>query len=553
MLDSVRIPSLHIALSFLLLVASSAACQRVAEAQPDPTNLIPGLSSTAPNYWCTWGAQNYAVDAATAQDATDHSRLAADLTEESVFGENGWAKAFPKVRNDLYLLFDLGWDVPSGTAFTKAHWKLGTQVVATDKFPSCTGSPAERLRKLNALSRRAGWRGAGIWIAAQAYGDGRGGVMLHQAEVERFFRERLRWSHQAGIGYWKIDYGSRSNFEFRRMVARLASQIAPELIVENARGSCPLNDVVCPWEEKLSSHNSGQFRRWGDGAVLSDSVQIAAFSQVFRTYDITARFSTETTLDRVAQILAILGPDPKARGMLNCEDEPYIAAALGLTMGIMRHPRWMSEKDLGIEYDPRDFRHRIDEVTRAVRWQRIAPAFAAGGTPVKLDAVRLDDSWAFAKGETWADWVIGQKIIQGAPARVSRGMKLAKVSGSDVPFVISSRNPNGAVSVATLPRLDSNRGFFFPLADVALDLDSTADPLGVFGRYRTLTLRIPRPRTPLRILAQDLAGDSAQDITAMVEIRGNEIVIPGDVIDRVGRSAAEPGDVSDPGLVLRMH
>ncbi len=544
---------LYTAVLFLLLVASVATCLGSGEAPRSPTSLIPEVSSTTPNYWCTWGAQNYAVDAATAQDAMNHSRLAADLTEERVFGENGWAKAFPKARKDLYILFDLGWDVPIGTVFDHVRWNLGSQVVSADKFPSCTGSPVERLRKLNALARRAGWRGAGIWIAAQAYGDGRDGAMLSQTAVERFFRERLRWSHQAGIGYWKIDYGSRNNPQFRRMVTRLSSQIAPELIVENARGSCPLNDVVCPWEEKLSSHDSGKFQTWGDGAVLNESVEIAAFSQAFRTYDITAQFSTETTLDRVAQTLAALAADAKARVILNCEDEPYIAAALGLSMGIMRHPRWMSGKDLGIEYDPRNFRQRIDEVTRAVRWQRIAPAFAAGGTRVSLDAKRLDDSWVFAKGETWADWVIGQRIIQGAPARVSRGMKLVEVSGSDAPFAISSRNPNGAVSVATLPRLDSNRGFFFPLADVALDLDTTGDPLGVFGRYRTLTLRLPQKGAQLRIVAQDLAGDSAEDITGMVEIRGNEIVIPGDVIDRVGRSAGEPGDVSDPGLVLRMY
>jgi hypothetical protein len=550
-LDTVRIPNFRTAVSlFLLLAVSAAWCEKSAEAQG---NLIPKAGATTPNYWCTWGSQNYAVDRETAHELMNHSRIAANLTEDRVFGVQGWAHAFGKARKDMYILFDLGWDVPSGTEFDHARWKLGSQVVAVDKFPSCTGTPMERLRKLNTLARRAGWRGAGIWIAAQALGDGRDRAMLPHAEVEKFFRERLKWSHEAGIGYWKIDYGSRNTAEFRRMVTRLAAQIAPELVVENARGSCPLNDVFCPWEEKLSSHNSGEFREWGDGSVLKDSAEIAAFSPVFRTYDITERFSTATTLDRVAQMLAVLAPNAEARGILNCEDEPYIAAGLGLAMGIMRHPQWKTEKDLGTEYDPRDFRLRIDEVIRAVRWQRIAPAFAAGGTVVSLDGKRLDDTWVFKKGETWADWVTGKKIVQGAPARVSRGMKLAAVSGGDAPFVISSRNPNGAVSVATLPRLEANRGFYFPLADVSLDLDTTSGPVGVFGHYKTLTLRIPHTASRLRILAQDLAGDTAQDITGIVEIRGNEIVIPGEVIDRVGTSAGEPGDVSDPGLVIRMY
>jgi hypothetical protein len=480
----------------------------------------------------------------------NHSVIAGALTEEHVFGNHGWATAFPKVRKDLYILFDLGWDVPAGTEFDHARWKLGSQIVAQDKFPCCTGTPVERLRKLNELSQRAGWRGAGIWIAAQAYGDGRDGDLLSQAQVEQFYRERLQWSREAGIGYWKIDYGSRNNADFRRMVVRLAAQIAPHLTIENARGSCPLNDEDCPWEPKLAAHHTGQFSAWGDQSVLDDSLRIASFSQVFRTYDITARFSTETTLDRVAQILARLAGNANAKGILNAEDEPYIAAALGTSMGIMRHPRWLGGEELGQNYDPRDFRHRIDEVTRAVRWQRIAPAFAEGGTQVTLDPRRLDDSWTFAKGETWAGWVIGKHVIQSAPARVARGMELPLVSGAEVPYVIASRNPNGAVSIATLPRLDAKRGYYFPLADVTVALGSADQPVGVFGHYKSLTLRDAGGRSGLRILAQDLAADSSVDITARVTFRGSDVVIPGTLIDAIGCSARSPGDVSDPGLVL---
>ena len=53
-----------------------------------------------------------------------------------------------------------------------------------------------------------------------------------------------------------------------------------------------------------------------------------------------------------------------------------------------------------------------------------------------------------------------------------------------------------------------------------------------------------------RVLAQDLAGDTPQDITRLVRVSGTRVTIPGTVIDRIGRSAATPGDKSDPGLVL---
>jgi hypothetical protein len=77
-------------------------------------------------------------------------------------------------------------------------------------------------------------------------------------------------------------------------------------------------------------------------------------------------------------------------------------------------------------------------------------------------------------------------------------------------------------------------------------------PVGVFGRYRSLTLRLSRAAAAFVVMAQDLAGDSARDITPEVKRHGNEITIPGRVIERIGLSAATPGDVSDPGLVLKL-
>ena len=147
-------------------------------------------------------------------DPKNHSVIADNLSEKLLFEEPGWAsRYFQKVRGDLYLLLDLGWDVPPGLQFDQERWRLGTLELAEAKFPSCKGSPAERLRQLNSLCKAAGWRGAGIWIPAQMPGDGKEGKLTDAASLEAYWRERARWSHQAGIEYWKVDYGARSGEE----------------------------------------------------------------------------------------------------------------------------------------------------------------------------------------------------------------------------------------------------------------------------------------------------------------------------------------------------
>ena len=53
-----------------------------------------------------------------------------------------------------------------------------------------------------------------------------------------------------------------------------------------------------------------------------------------------------------------------------------------------------------------------------------------------------------------------------------------------------------------------------------------------------------------RVLAQDLAGHEAIDISSMVQVRGKNLHLPGDVIRQIGLHSATPGDISAPGLVI---
>lgn len=513
-----------------------------------PRDLVPATPGTTPSYWCTWTAQGNRTSPGNTFGAdvdVPHDRIAEEVNERTVFGPDGWANTlYPKARGDLFLVFDVGWDVPSGDKFDKARWKLGKIEVAGDKFPCCAAPGAEGLRRLEEKTRAAGWRGAGLWIAAQAYGDGRDAALRPLAGVEGYFRERLRWSREAGIRYWKVDYGARhGDFAFRKLLTRLAAEEAPGLFVEHARGGGPVNDDNAPWDQG-AAHRSGRLRNWGDGAERRKSIEIVRFSPVFRTYDTIPPFSVPTTIDRVVEVLAALGGDASVTGLINCEDEPYIAAGLGLAMGIMRYP--MPAKP--------GFEPRTDEVTRAVRWQRLAPAFPVGAARSELSERALMDRWRFAKGDSWAAWLEGQELPQGAPAVSARGLPLPKVTTEDEPpFVVASRHPNGATAVATLPRRLVGRGEFLPHADVAVAVADPARPIGVFGEYRSLTLALPAGRSVRRVLAQDLAADAAVDVTSRVQLAPGRVIVPGELIARVGRAAQSKGDASGPGLVLQLE
>ena len=543
-------------LTSLILIVLCFSCHRQ-EAIQGSLNLVPDTLNSTPDYWCTWGAQNYASDTAAVLNSLSlgpHSVTAGYLTEERLFGEGGWSSAIPELlRQDLILLFDLGWDVHENENIINSNWKLGSLEVAEDKFPSCSGSRENRLRVLDSLVRHHGWKGTGLWLPAHPYHDQFSGIRMEEEDVRRFYESALVMCRNTGIRYWKIDYGYRGNdIGFRAMITELSEAIAPGLIIEHSRGSGPLNDEQCPWDTD-NYHATGSYRNWDDGRVLETAAEIAKVSHVLRTYDITQQLSIPTTLDRVSQILyELTGSD--AGVILNCEDEPYTGAVLGCALGILRHPGMIQME--GYDYDPFRFRNKVDEVLRAVRWHRIAPAWSAGLGEILLDSVRLHDSWCFRKGDAWATWVIGKEVVQTAPARVSRRLPLPEVkTDGEPPYVICSKHPNGAISVGTLPRISALHGITYPQADVSLQIDNPFVPIGIFGRYQSLKLEFAQTIVPeqVMVLAQDLASDKAMDITDQLRIQENYVYIPGELIIRVGLSSASEGDLSEPGMVMRIH
>jgi len=484
-------------------------------------SLVPKEPCSKPNYWCTWATQNYMYGQNLPDldpgvlEGDSGSRLAHNaMTEETLFGKSGWAaNFFPKIRKDLLFLLDDGWEV-GGTA---------TFELDTKKFPSFTGSSTDRLGKLNQSIRDAGWRSLGLWCRNTPGGDAD--------------RRLEALSQSAEIKYWKIDIGDPS---FN--LVRLRNEIHIPLTLEHVHGEWPVNG---DWKK------DGRFgsQPWG-----SIRMEILRHTDVYRTYDVTSILSLPTTLDRVAEMLKGAEGHSEVRGLLNVEDEVYVAAAMGCTMGVMRHPlvgmRPGNDVDLFFN-GPRQTKRRMDEVVRALRWQRIAPPFSPGVGSVTLSDEVLTDSWNFERGQTWQNEIIGATVRQGAPACLARNIGLPSVKANgDRPFVFATRFPNGSVAIAAQERTQVSKGWYMPACDVTLGIGDAPGPYGIFGYFEDLTLASDRSFQGKRVLAQDLAGDEAIDISGMVQVRGKNLYIPGKVIRRIGLHKATPGDLSAPGLVV---
>jgi hypothetical protein len=440
----------------------------------------------------------------------------ANLNENELFKPTGWANLYPKVRGDLVLLFDDGY-YPGGNM----------QALQLDpkKFPSyASSSPEATLEHLNNDLKKAGWRGLGLWTRGVGNDDAAN-------------REKVEWSRDAGVLYWKIDTGDEGG-KYKKIV----QEIAPQLTLEYAIGTRPFN-------------------RGPQGRVDADygskRLPLLQMADVVRIYDRDQPLSLPTSIDRIASLLQVSADKPDAKAIINCEDEVYLGAALGCSVGIFRTPyvglRPSGDMDIYMG-GPKHPKLCTDEVTRAIRWHRVAPPYSANIGPVNVDTTILSDSWKFSQGDSWDQGPNGKIDSQSAPARVSRGLPLPIVNAEgDVPWVLASRNPNGALTVAALGRITPEKGYYIPKADIQVQAGAFPPAIGIFGSYKSLTLIFDQPIDGKKIFAQDLAGEEAQDITSQVTIQGAQLTIPGDLIDKVGLAAAGPGDKSDPGLIMVMQ
>ncbi|MBC7959340.1 MAG: hypothetical protein H7X94_05695, partial [Vallitaleaceae bacterium] len=326
----------------------------------------------------------------------------------------------------------------------------------------------------------------------------------------------------------------------------LGKEVAPSLLIEHARNCGPLNDDECPWDTPLIKR-SGLFKEWGEGNNLKKTIEFVEFSEIFRTYDVSVSLTVPSTLDRVVELFNAYSETGNGC-LLNCESEPFIGAVLGCAIGVMSS---MYQNNIVTSQVTDGKNFMLEQFIRAVRWQRIAPAWGVGIGKSCLDTNYLSDNWDFRKGSDWVDYFGVKLVKQLAPARVSRGMELPEVdlSGDEAPYVICSKHPSGAISVASLPRINVESGRYYPKASVELTVAEINKPIGIFGKYERVTLNLQGALIESQtIWAQDLMKEEAIDITSRVALEGNRFTISGKLLEEL---CSTTDDIDDaPGVVL---
>jgi hypothetical protein len=498
-------------------------------------NLIPNQSEKSLSYWCSWHTQNivamidntdkFPADIATAMKSGENGAMGARMmmNEDLIFGSNGYAHQYAEVRGDMYLMLDDGWDVDYGINPDAAKCKFGSLIMSEERFPSVKGkSPAQRLKLINDKAKAFGWRGIGIWVAAQRSAEDYE-APFGEADLP-YWRERILWSREAGVEYWKVDWGTQQdNHHFRRTLTELGRELYPQLVIEHATCMAPLNAFE-------HGDPAGEGRYESMSGVAAHAKEGTSYSEVYRSYDVLNAMAVPTTLDRLAWLLKW------SRGYVNGEDECTVNAALGCSIGVMR-----SHYCRVIQNEADDDRGwRLDEVTAAIRWQRLAPAFA--GTNLECSEEILFDHRYYHRGDSWTGWVDEKEVRQGAPAVMARNLPVSsiRVDAEIKPFVAASLNPSGAYTVAALPRVVGKR--LFPRATLHCHVPAGVDTIGLFGANTDFCLHLAE--APAKVYVQSLIGDEALELTEGVE--GSTVTITADLAQKVfgGR------DHTAPALVL---
>ena len=493
------------------------------------------------NYYCTWSNQgnwNIPADApGTAQYMRDR------MGHDFLFAADGVLSAHPTdIRRDMLVVLDDGWDVapdtsPNGNGSAAL---FDSMIVDAEKFPEYEAlSPCDRLVALSARIRALGYAGLGLWVPSNYFEEeptADRATLLQKAK--EFWTERGAWCAKADIRYLKVDWGFHGrDVEYRRIMTEAVKSQSPNTLIEHIIGIFDM-----PYDPGLDVQSSAPYR---DFQALGHNT--FAVADVFRTYDVVDTLASATTLMRVVKFFEepFEVPSPLA-GIINVEDEVVLAAALGMSMGIMRNtnaPCYL-------------------ETVGALRWQRIAPPFRAASGQLQVSEELLCDRYFFdSDPEAWP--YVGQKTIeQYAPARVSRCAPLPTVIADDeehTPFVLCSKNPDtGAYSVAALSRVAPGRIKYRAPAAVTIMGAALDAPVGIFGSYRTLNIEFDRPIGEKRVLLQSLLCDKdvSIDVTDHAHIEGKVLTLDGAFLETFAAEAlTEPPvhqDKSENALMLKL-
>ena len=500
-------------------------------------------------YYCTWNAQNFGrPDAALEKSpavflgAEGAKRARNYLNEEHIFQSGGLADQYEGIRGDLYFLMDDGWDVPYDVHPDTQITSFGSLMLSEERFPSFQGTPEQRLRKLNEAFQKKGWKGIGLWVAAHALGESPETGYLSKEESVQYWGERMRWCREAGVEYWKVDWGFHQ-FDpvWREMLNDLRDRIMPSLQIEHCHpAAAPVNHVVFRGGRQISD---GRFQSWEDYPERWS--KILENSEIFRSYDVLAQFSQVSTVDRLA---ALMERNPQAGAVINCEDEVYLGAVLGCSLGIMRSN--LCKEIPVFRFDPQQNSRKIDEVLRAVNWQKLAPAFPIREGRLTSSRETVRETYVFHEGETWMEEYIGREIFQECPQVVARNMELPQITYLEMekPVIAACRHPNGAVSAVAMPRSDGKGGYRTPKAGIMLSGIRTGTPIGIFGKWDSVSLKGQEDFREKRLFVRDLKEKQEREITRYIVRQEHRMDIPMNAAWNMGEDCG--ADLSAPGLAF---
>jgi len=483
-------------------------------------DLIPKPGNMTGSYVCTWWNQS-ACASRLRLTGEGLSEWRDALNAHTLFDDESFYHHVPrKERKDLIFLVDDGWDIPKGTPNDDAHRYLyGSVDPDCEKFARFGSTPEERLTGMSQAVKELGYAGLGLWISPQESGR----EEYKEADARAYWEKRALWCHNAGILYWKVDWGNRDfDDDYRRLITDCAHRLAPGLLVEHAVIQMPVTHT----------NHSKNFK-----AERPERVEkLMTFADAYRTYDIMEPFDKVCTLERAHEALVCAEGEHSGLSLINGENLYPICAALGLTTGIMN-------------YNP--------EALACIRWHRFAPPFGITEGDYKYSAEWLRDS-LFCERElcSWSPCK-GRTVEEHAPAVMARNCPLPRVSarGSVAPFVIASKNPkSNAYAVATVQRtVDPNKNIYFS-ADVTVTEADICAPVGVFGIFNSLTVEFSEaiPENA-RVLAQDLTAEKAKDVTELVKIENNTLYLDGKLLRVIAKGDKKRDDDSAPALVLKLE
>lgn len=473
-------------------------------------NLIPKKSTNVTyNYYCTFNSQGvWGVDKKIASIIEIRSRI----NSEFLFGKDGVLEAHDEIiRGDILVLLDDGWDVPPGTEHNEKNCGLfGSMIVDDEKFPEFAElNPYDRMKSLSEKIKSMGYAGLALWVPANHYGERcDDSEEKYMKDGEKFWTERAKMCAYADVKYLKVDWGYHGrNVAYRKIITDKMREFSPNTMIEHVIGI--FDQPYDPYPEVQNGEEFSKFMQ-----LAKDTVKISDF---YRTYDVLEELSEATTLMRIAKLIDVKAEsDILYTGIINVEDNPVIAAALGMTMGIMRHKN----------------KPRYYDVVNSLIWQRIAPPFKFEPSDFKYSENMICDSYKFNGNPNEWPYLGNETIEQYAPAVMSVNAPLADVKCDEgcIPFVLNSRNKiTDAYTVAVL-EINKDNEKYIPLADISV-CGATADaPVGFFGKVKSLTINFDRKIDGAKLYLQHMADEEATDITDCVKIKENSAVIPGNIL-----------------------